>query len=135
MMKASSSPLESQDAVNITLNRRAMKSENDVKNELKRKKHDLICPLNAFSIWFPRLSTRGCVKNFWDLDWNTKYESRRSEELAHRLHVERKKNGELTLEEFAPAARAMGIGAAFAGLGAAFAGLGMFLNALRRIRR
>ena len=126
-----SASLEARHAVNITLNGRAMHSEHDVKKELSRKGHDLMCPLSAFSSWSPMLSTRGCVKSYWGLDGNTKYESCRSEELAHRLHMEKMENGVLDLEPLAPAAKgiqAMGVGT---GLGVAFAGLGALVKALK----
>ena len=121
---ASLAPLGARHAANITLNGKTIQNENDVNTELKRKGHDLMCPLSAFSTWSPILSTRGCVKSFGGLDGNTKYTSCRSEELAHRLHVEKMENGVLDLEPLAPAAK-----------GVYFAGLGVFLNALRAWRQ
>jgi hypothetical protein len=120
---------------NITLNGRAMHSVHDVKDELERKGHDLMCPLSSFSIWSPILSTRDCVKSFSGLDENTKYESCRSEELAHRLHVAKMERGVIDLEPIAPAANVAGAGVHYAGLGAgvgaAFYGAGTFLKALK----
>ncbi len=133
-----SASLEARRAVNITLNGRAMHCEHDVKKELNRKGHDLMCPLSAFSIWSPMLSTRGCVKSYWGLDGNIKYESCRSEELAHRLHMKKMENRGLDLEPLAPAAKgiqAMGVGVQAmgvgTGLGVAFAGLGSLVKALK----
>ncbi len=126
-------------AANITLNGRAMHSAYDVKTELERKAHDLMCPLSAFSILSPMLSTRGCVKSFSGLDGNTKYESCRSEELAHRIHMEKLEKGVLDLEPLAPAAKGaqyaaglgVGLGVGVAGVGA---GVSMVLKALKAWR-
>ena len=138
-MKSFSAPLETpRHAANITLNGRAMHSEYDVKIELARKDHDLICPLSAFLSWSPMLSTRGCVKSYWGLDGNKKYESCRSKELAHRIHVEKMEKGILDLEPIAPAAASAAKGALYAGAGIGagigFAGLAVLINALKSWR-
>ena len=143
---ASLAPLGARHAANITLNGKTIQNENDVKDELKRKGHDLMCPLSAFSTWSPILSTRGCVKSFGGLDGNTKYTSCRSEELAHRLHEEKMENGVLDLEPLAKGAHyagsgayyaglGFGLGAGFVGLGFGLAGLGVFLTALKAWRQ
>ena len=99
------------------VNGREMKNEEDVKIECARKGHDLICPKS----WYRLMQVRGCVKTFSSLEPNTEYESVRSEEMAHRLHLEKMEKGIMDLDT--PGIKWMGIGVAGAGLGIAAIGV------------
>jgi hypothetical protein len=86
----------------IQVNGRTMKNNADVKEELRRKRHDLICPITWLSTFMPFISNRGCVRNFEGLA-DGKYETIRSEELAHTMHLNNMKNGIIDLEPLRPA--------------------------------
>ncbi len=63
------------------------------------------------------LSTRGCVKGFHGLENNTAYESIRSADLAHRIHLQKLEKGVFDIESLAPGIAAAGNGIAAAGKG------------------
>jgi hypothetical protein len=102
---------------NITLNGREMHNQVDVEEELERKGHDYVCPISKFAELTPMLSTRGCVKGFHGLENNTAYESIRSADLAHRIHLQKLEKGVFDIEPLAPGITAAGNGIAAAGKG------------------
>ena len=102
---------------NITLNGREMHNQVDVDEELERKGHDYMCPISKFAVLTPMLSTRGCVKGFHGLENNTAYESIRSADLAHRIHLQKLEKGVFDIEPLAPGITAAGNGIAAAGKG------------------
>ena len=108
---------KSMEKTNITLNGREMRTEVDVNEELERKGHDDMCPISRFSALMPILSTRGCVKGFHGLENNTAYESIRSADLAHRIHMQKLEKGIFDVEPLAPGIAAAGEGIAAAGKG------------------
>ena len=93
-----------------------MKSD-EVEHELVRKRHDLFCPIENFMFLFPYMSMKGCVNNTKGLDQGREYKSVRSEELAHRIHVEKMKQGHIDLEPIRPAVTIAAIGFAAIGIG------------------
>ena len=119
-----SKSLERAEPTNITLNGREMRNKADVDEELERKGHDEICPISKFAVFMPMLSTRGCVKGFHGLENNTAYESIRSADLAHRIHVQKMEKGAFDIEPLAPGIAAAGNGIAAAGKGLHVAGWG-----------
>ncbi len=70
------------------------------------------------------LSTRGCVKGFHGMENNTAYESIRSADLAHRIHMQKLDKGRFDVEPLAPGIATAGKGIASAGEGIAAAGKG-----------
>ena len=126
----------------VILNGHVVKSKTEVENQLKAKQHDTICKI-AFSKILPILLTKGCVKGFEGMEQGCAYESVRSQDLAHRIHVEKMEQGVLDFEPLAPGFKAAGDGVKFAGLGLGFAfaaigvglGIGLGVGAMGVMRR
>jgi hypothetical protein len=110
---------------NITLNGRTMRNKRDTDAELERKGHDEMCPISRMARLMPILSTRGCVKEFYGLENNTAYESVRSADLAHRIHVQKMEQGVFDIEPLAPGITAAGNGIAAIGRGLNVVGWGV----------
>jgi hypothetical protein len=111
----------------IYLNGKNVSCDGDVREELRKKQHDLICPITYFSSISPFISNRGCVCGFEGMT-DGKYESARSQELAFAIHVDKMKNGILDLEPLRQGITFVGIGVVLLGLGGLGLGLGLGLG-------
>ena len=103
--------------------------QNRLAAQLENKQHDLICPVNTLASWIPILKHSCCVCSFAEMDAGQKYQSVRSEELAHSIHIQKKEKGVLDLEPFRDGWNAVTWGV---GIGCTLFGLGYLVNALKR---
>ena len=106
------------------------RKSDEVEHELVRKRHDLLCPIQKFMFLFPYMSRKGCVSNAKGLDQGREYKSVRSEELAHRVHIEKMKQGILDLDPIRPAVTIAAFGFAMIGVGVAALGIGYGVSKL-----
>ena len=106
-----------------------MKSD-EVEQDLVRKRHGFLCPIQKFMFLFPYMSRKGCVNNAKGLDQGREYKSVRSEEMAHRIHIEKLKQGIVDLEPIRPALTIAAFGFA---VGVAALGVSKLISACKGI--
>jgi hypothetical protein len=105
------------DGTTYTLNDKTVKGPEDVIRQLQNKKHDKICPEHFFLKFFPSMSTSKCVFDFAGMEPNTRYISVRSQDLAHKIHLENIEKGIVDIEPLRDGFTAIGVGVAAWGIG------------------
>ena len=96
-----------------TLNGKIVQSHQDVVREMQSKKHDMICPKHFLSALFPSMAIAKCVAGFEGMDANTSYVSVRSDDTAHKIHLEKSEKGVVDFEPFRDGVTAIGYGVGF----------------------